>query len=121
VRTSPVDVGDFSYPEPIWDAKMRPVVTRRVPALGELTVIDSWMGHYEYNTFDQNAIVGPHHEVRNLLFCVGFSGHGSQQAPACGRAVAELIAYDEFRTLDLSALSYERIARNHPLVERAVI
>lgn len=116
-----VEPDDFSYPEPIWEMKMLPTVARRIPSLGHLRVTDSWMGHYEFNTFDQNAIVGPHHEILNLMFCAGFSGHGSQQAPACGRAVAELIAYGEFRTLDLSPLSYRRIADDEPLIERAVI
>jgi glycine/D-amino acid oxidase-like deaminating enzyme len=114
-------VDDFGYPEPIWEEKILPVVRKRVPEFGALQVTDSWVGHYEFNTFDHNAIIGPHTEVSNLLFCCGFSGHGSQQAPACGRGVAELIAHGEFRSLDLSALSYERIAANEPLIERAVI
>ncbi len=100
---------------------MLPAITKRLPDLGALTVTDSWVGHYEFNTFDHNAIIGPHTEVPNLFMCNGFSGHGSQQAPACGRGGAELITYGEFRTLDLSALSHQRIAENNPLVERAVI
>lgn len=116
-----VDVEDFSYAEDIWNNQMLPVLARRVPQFSTARVTESWMGHYEFNTFDHNAIIGPHTEVDNLMFCVGFSGHGSQQAPACGRGVAELVTYGRFRTLDLSALSYSRIARNEPLVERAVI
>ncbi|MFF2109317.1 NAD(P)/FAD-dependent oxidoreductase [Rhodococcus koreensis] len=116
-----VGFDDFAYEEGIWETKILPVITNRLPTIGEVTVIDSWVGHYEFNTFDHNAILGPHTEVTNLLMCAGFSGHGSQQAPACGRGVAELITYGEFRTLDLSPLAYERIAKNEPLVERAVI
>ncbi|KAF5990528.1 putative glycine/d-amino acid oxidases (deaminating) [Fusarium bulbicola] len=116
-----VNPNDFSYAEDVWNLKMLPVLKKRVPQFSTAKVTHSWMGHYEFNTFDHNAIIGPHTEVFNLLFCVGFSGHGSQQAPACGRGVAELITYGEFRTLDLSALSYGRIARNEPLMERAVI
>lgn len=116
-----VDVEDFSYAEDIWNNQMLPVLRKRVPQFSTAKVTHSWMGHYEFNTFDHNAIIGPHTEVGNLMFCVGFSGHGSQQAPACGRGVAELITYGRFRTLDLSALSYARIPKNEPLVERAVI
>ncbi|KAJ4130430.1 hypothetical protein NW765_016618 [Fusarium oxysporum] len=116
-----VNPDDFSYAEDVWTLKMLPILKKRVPQFSTAKVTHSWMGHYEFNTFDHNAIIGPHNEVSNLLFCVGFSGHGSQQAPACGRGVAELITYGEFRTLDLSALGYGRIARNEPLMERAVI
>jgi hypothetical protein len=38
-----------------------------------------------------------------------------------GRAVSELIVHGSFRTLDLSPFSYERIARNEPFLEEAVI
>ncbi|KAF5715978.1 glycine d-amino acid oxidase (deaminating) [Fusarium mundagurra] len=99
-----VNPDDFSYPEDVWNLKMFPVLKKRVPQFSTAKVTHSWMGHYEFNTFDHNAIIGPHTE-----------------APACGRGVAELITYGEFRTLDLSALSYARIARNEPLMERAVI
>ncbi|MGB7183857.1 MAG: FAD-dependent oxidoreductase, partial [Burkholderiaceae bacterium] len=74
-----------------------------------------------YNTLDQNAIVGPHSTVGNFIFVNGFSGHGFQQSPAIGRGVAELIAFGEFRALDLSAFGYGRIENNQPFVERAVI
>ncbi|KAI8724304.1 DAO domain-containing protein [Fusarium sp. LHS14.1] len=116
-----VDVDDFDYTENIWNKKILPVLRRLIPQFSSAKVTHSWMGHYEFNTFDHNAIIGPHSEIDNLMFCVGFSGHGSQQAPACGRGIAELITYGSFRTLDLSALSYTRIAKNEPLMERAVI
>lgn len=116
-----VDVNDFRFAENVWDEKILPVITHRIPQFASARVADSWMGHYEFNTFDHNAIVGPHSEISNFLFCAGFSGHGSQQAPACGRGVAELIVYKEFRSLDLSMLSYRRIEENRSLLERAVI
>ncbi|PLB53293.1 FAD dependent oxidoreductase [Aspergillus steynii IBT 23096] len=116
-----VDVNDFSFAENAWDEKVFPIISRRIPQFSTARVTDSWMGHYEFNTFDHNAVVGAHNSIRNFLFCVGFSGHGSQQAPACGRGIAELVVYGEFKTLDLSALSYTRILEGRPLTERAVI
>lgn len=38
-----------------------------------------------------------------------------------GRAVAELIVDGGFRTLDLSAFTYDRIPANEPFLEEAVI
>lgn len=116
-----VDVNDFDFAEDAWKEKALPVISRRIPQFSTARVTNSWMGHYEFNTFDHNAIVGPHSIISNFLFCVGFSGHGSQQAPACGRGIAELIVYGQFKTLDLSALSYTRIPEGRPLTERAVI
>lgn len=116
-----VDVGDFNSRGDVWTAKMKPVMEKRLPALGKLTVTDTWIGHYDFNTFDHNAIIGPHHKIQNFLFCCGFSGHGSQQAPACGRGVSELITYGHFKTLDLSPLRYERIEKGERMLERMVI
>jgi glycine/D-amino acid oxidase-like deaminating enzyme len=73
------------------------------------------------NTFDQNAIIGPHPACDNLIFANGFSGHGLQQAPAVGRGVAEWIAHGGYRTLDLSPLGWARVLANQPLVEKNVI
>lgn len=80
-----------------------------------------WAGHYAYNTLDQNAVIGPHPDIANFLFANGFSGHGLQQAPAVGRALAEWICYGEYRSLDFTPLGYERIVTNTPLLERCVI
>ncbi|KAE8419154.1 hypothetical protein BDV36DRAFT_308076 [Aspergillus pseudocaelatus] len=116
-----VGVDDFSFAENAWEEKILLLITRRVPQFSSARVTNAWMGHYEFNTFDHNAIVGAHDKVNNLFFCVGFSGHGSQQAPACGRGVAELIVHGSFQTHHLSVLSYKRIVENQPLTERAVI
>jgi len=86
-----------------------------------IKLVNFWAGHYDYNSLDQNAIVGPHSEVRNFIFASGFSGHGLQQSPAVGRGIAEWIAFGHYATLDLSELGYDRVANGNPLLEKAVI
>ncbi len=98
-----------------------PALAHRVPAFDRLRLLDAWAGHYEVNTLDHNAIVGPHPRTRNLLFANGFSGHGLQQAPAVGRGLAEWIATGRYTSLDLSPLGYERIARGEPILELNVV
>ena len=104
-----------------FDGFVWPALAHRVPAFDRLRLLDTWAGHYEVNTLDHNAIVGPHPAVTNLLFANGFSGHGLQQAPAVGRGLAELICTGRYETLDLSPLGYERIARNEPVRELNVV
>jgi FAD-dependent oxidoreductase domain-containing protein 1 len=105
----------------LWGDRLWPALAARVPAFDALRVSGSWAGYYEVNTFDHNAILGPHPDIANLLFANGFSGHGLQHAPAVGRAIAELIAHGRFLSLDLSVFGYERIADGRPVIERNVI
>jgi glycine/D-amino acid oxidase-like deaminating enzyme len=112
---------DFAFDHAIWEDKVWPALANRVPAFERVKVINSWVGHYAYNKLDQNAITGRHTKVGNFLFVNGFSGHGLQQSPAMGRGTAELIAYNEYRSLDLTPFDYARIERNQQFVERNVI
>ena len=98
-----------------------PALAHRVPGFDAVRLLDVWAGHYEVNTVDANAIVGPHPRLRNLLFANGFSGHGLQQAPAVGRGIAEWIATGRYESLDLTPLSYDRIERGEPIRELNVI
>ncbi len=116
-----VDYDDFHLDFSVWEDKVWPAVANRVPAFEAIKLTNSWVGHYAYNTVDQNAIVGPHPELQNFVFVNGFSGHGFQQSPAMGRGVSEVITYGEYRSLDLTPLGYERIVRNEPFLERAII
>ena len=105
----------------LWEDLMWPVLATRIPVFERLKVISTWVGHYDYNVLDQNAVLGPSPEVPNFLFANGFSGHGFQQAPAVGRGLAEWIIHGGWRSLDLSPLGYDRILRGEPLRERAII
>ena len=117
----PVDYDDFSPDHSIWEEKVWPVLAHRVPAFERIKLMNSWVGHYAYNSFDQNAIIGAHPDVTNFIFANGFSGHGFQQSPAMGRGIAELIATGDYQTLDLTPFSINRIIAGEKFPEQAII
>jgi sarcosine oxidase len=114
--TLDLEVDRSRFDEDVW-----PELAHRVPAFESVRLLDAWAGHYEVNTLDHNAVIGPHPEMTNFLFANGFSGHGLQQAPAAGRGLAEWIATGRYETIDLAPLGYERIRDNRPLREVNVV
>jgi len=116
-----VDYDDFHMDHTLWEAHVWPILATRIPAFEAVKVQSEWAGHYAFNTLDHNAILGPHPEVENFHFLNGFSGHGLQQSPAMGRATAEWLTYGAYRTLDMSPFSYDRVLRNAPIPETAII
>ena len=115
------DTLDLSTDRAPFDSLVWPALAHRVPAFDRLRLLDTWAGHYEVNTLDHNAIIGPHPTIKNLLFANGFSGHGLQQAPAVGRGLAEWIVTGRYETIDLRPLGFERIARGEPIRELNVV
>ena len=110
--------------EPDYDAfegRLWPALAHRIPGFEAVKLERAWAGYFEMNTFDHNAILGPHDSLTNCLFMNGFSGHGMQQAPVIGRGVAELILHGRFTSMDLSELLFSRIADDRPLREANVI
>lgn len=115
---------DFAPLEPEYAAfedRIWPTLAERIPGFEALRMQGAWAGYYEMNTFDHNALVGPHATCDNLVFANGFSGHGLQQCPAVGRGLAEWMLTGRYQSLDLSPLSVDRIAQNRPLLEKNVI
>lgn len=113
------DPADFSldvdydlFEEHIW-----PALAHRIPGFEQLRMLRAWAGLYEMNTFDRSGIIGRHQAVANLLLATGFSGHGMMHAAATGSGVGDLIVHGEYRSIDLSAFRFERIAENQPIAE----
>lgn len=94
---------------------------QRAEGFDAVKVSRLWVGHYDYNTLDQNAVLGRWPGTRNFYVAAGFSGHGLQQSPAVGRGMAEHILTGSYQTLDLSPMGAERIAADRPFLERAII
>ncbi|MEO7941000.1 MAG: FAD-binding oxidoreductase [Burkholderiaceae bacterium] len=112
---------DFDVQHALFDAVLWPALANRVPGFEAARVGNAWAGHYDVNTLDHNLILGAHPLVTNLLFANGFSGHGLQQSPAVGRALAELVVARRFETLDLSEFGWQRVLDGRPMREINVV
>ncbi len=111
---------DYQVDYSIFENTVWPSIANRVPVFEAIKVVSAWSGHYAVNTLDHNAVLGRHPDLSNFIFANGFSGHGLQHAPAVGRGIAELIEFGKYRSLDLEALSWQRIADNKPIREMNV-
>jgi FAD-dependent oxidoreductase domain-containing protein 1 len=113
-------VKDWLMDESWFEEKVWPGLAARVPVFEAVKMVGNWVGHYDYNWFDHNGIIGRHPEISNFYFGNGFSGHGIQQGPATGNAISELIMHGGFRTIDLTRMGYERLQRREPLFEKNI-
>ncbi len=120
-ETDDPEAVDFAVDPAFFEETLWPILAARVPAFEAIKPGRAWAGHYDFNTFDQNAIVGALPGFANLHVATGFSGHGLQQAPAVGRGLAELIVHGRYVSLDLSPLGFARIAEERPLTEENVV
>jgi FAD-dependent oxidoreductase domain-containing protein 1 len=105
----------------LFDDEIWPVLAARVPGFEALRVRSAWAGYYEMTAFDHNGLAGPLPGWRNAHAACGFSGHGMQQAPAVGSALAATIAGGTSDAPSIEALAPRRIFEGRPLVERNVI
>ena len=108
---------EFDIDYELFDELIWPTLAERVPVFEAIKVASAYSCHYDFNTLDENVILGSVPGLENFLVAAGFSGHGLMQSPAVGRALSELIQFGEYRTLDLSRFGYERVSTNTPLRE----
>lgn len=62
-----------------FENQIRYELARRVPAFENATVESAASCFYEYNTFDENGIIGSHPAYHNIYIASGFNGHGKQR------------------------------------------
>jgi FAD-dependent oxidoreductase domain-containing protein 1 len=104
-----------------FEASVWPALVERIPALDRLRLRSTTVGHYDQNRLDGNLIIGSWPgRLDNFYVACGFSGHGLMQAPGVGRALAELVVYGEYRTIDLGRLGYRRVLDGQPYAERGI-
>jgi sarcosine oxidase len=115
------DCTDLEVEYGLFEETVWPTLAQRVPAFEAIKLVRAWAGHYDYNTLDQNLIIGRGPGLANFYMANGLSGHGLQQSPAIGRALSELILGGAYRSIDLTRFGYERVARNQPLAELNVV
>jgi FAD-dependent oxidoreductase domain-containing protein 1 len=114
---APLETIDHAlFDEVIW-----PALARRVPAFEALRVRSAWAGYYEMNLHDHNGLAGPLPGWRNAYTACGFSGHGMQQAPAVGCALAALVMQAPCAAPDLVPLHPSRLSAAASSVEARVI
>ncbi|OXB81236.1 UNVERIFIED_CONTAM: hypothetical protein H355_014280 [Colinus virginianus] len=114
------DTGNLEVDHDFFQEEVWPRLAHRVPAFQSLKVKSAWAGYYDYNTFDQNGVLGPHPQLQNVFVLAGFSGHGLQQAPAAGKAAAELLLHGS-SSIDVSRLAPGRLWGSEPLLEAAIV
>lgn len=110
------DIDHALFHEVIW-----PALAHRVPGFEALRVRSTWAGYYEMNAFDHNGLAGPLPGWRNAFTACGFSGHGMQQSPAVGSALAALITGGLSSAPALDLLHPSRLIEGRPIVERNII
>jgi len=115
------DCTDLEVEYGLFEDTVWPTLAQRVPAFEAIKLVRAWAGHYDYNTLDQNLIIGRGPGLANFYMANGLSGHGLQQSPAIGRALSELILGGAYKSIDLTRFGYDRVAKNQPLAELNVV
>lgn len=100
---------DYKYFENI----IQPVLIQRVPAFKNLKLLRGWSCFEDVNTFDGLPLIGYHPFYDNITFVAGLGVHAAALAPAIGKAVAESILFDEYKSTDLTRFGWERFFIDH--------
>lgn len=119
-KSTPADAVsfDFNFNKALFNDYFWEDLAHYMPSFERLKLIDGWVGLYDVNTFDHNALLGEYPDVRGLMLAIGFSGHGFQQCHAVGAYLADVMLERPPR-LDLSAFSPSRLLRGEPIFENA--
>ena len=74
---------DYTMDHSFFETHVWPILAHRIPQFETIKVTAQWAGHYAMNTFDHNAILGPHPDLDNFLFingrCFDFARHSCER------------------------------------------
>ena len=106
-----VDIQDIEDPDATGDNEVgydyylsaAEVVSELLPEVTDLGVRNGWSGLQSHSP-DGHAIVGPT-DVEGFYLACGFSGHGVQQAPVVGAAMADLLVEGGTERIDTEAFA----------------
>lgn len=113
---------NFAVDRAYFDNAVWPALAHRFPQFERTKCHSTLPGLYDQNDFDGNVIIGPGADgLANFHMLSGFSGHGLMHAPGCGRAMAELLLFGEYRTIDLTRFGWQRLLDGTPLPEQGII
>lgn len=113
---------DFSVDPTYFETVVWPALAERFPQFDRTACHATLPGLYDQNDFDASPVIGPGlGGLRNFHMLAGFSGHGLMHAPACGRAIAELIVHGRYETIDLTRFGPQRLVEDRPIREAGII
>ena len=95
------------------------LITQMCSLLQDLVVTVSFAAHA--GMFLYFTIIEKPRNVQYCLINAYFHNLGIQQAPAIGRAIAELIYDDDFQTIDLTRFLFDRMLNDVKMMEAAIV
>ena len=110
---------DLAVDEAFVAERLVPRALEVFPPLEGAGIRSTWAGLYEM-TPDRHPIVGET-PLEGLFVAAGFSGHGFQHGPIVGRLLAELLVEGVVRSVDVSALAFDRFTQGDLVREGHVV
>jgi len=101
---------------------MNTYMQARIPGMEYCRIKNGWGGLYAINTEDENAIIGEHPAVKNLIMATGFSGHGVMESPAIGKCISEKLLQGAYISIpEAELLEFTRFKEGKLVKETIVI
>lgn len=112
---------DYEMEKEYYIDVMNNYMQARIPGMEYCRIKNGWGGLYAVNTEDENAIIGEHPDISNLILATGFSGHGVMEAPAIGKCISEKMLKGDYISIpEVESLGFSRF-REKKLVKETIV